>query len=140
VASDLRALLDEALASPVRPQAGREPGPGTQAELRFPEMRAARRLSQRYGALHAWARELVAQGRLEEALQQLRNVFCELACSRAPETVYLETHVLLAQLYTRRHELGEAAQAAIEALRLLPEGEAQQRPVLERVAALAGSR
>ena len=137
VATDLHALLEEALATPAREQAGREPGPGTRFELRFPAMRSARKLSERYSALHTWARELVVQGRYDEALQQLRNVFCELGCSRAPEEVYLETQVLLAQLYTRRGELGEAAQAAIEALRLLPAGESLQRPVLERVAALA---
>ncbi len=140
VAGDLRALLDEALATPARAQAGREPGPGTQAELRFPAMRAARKLSDRYRALHEWSRELLVQGRYDEALQQLRNVFCELSCSRAPEEVYLETQVLLAQLYTRKGELGEAAQAAIEALRLLPAEETFRRPVLERVAALSGAR
>jgi len=140
VACDLRALLDEALASPARAAAGREPGPGTQAELRFPEMRAARKLSQRYSALHAWSRELIAQGRHDEALQQLRNVFCELACSRAPDEVYLETHVLLAQLYARRGEMSEAAEAASEALRLLPAEDGVRRPVLERVAALSSAR
>ena len=140
VALDLRALLDEALATPVRPQAGCEPGPGTQAELRFPEMRAARKLSDRYVPLLKWARELIAQGRHGEALQQLRNVFCEFSCSRVPEEFYAETHILLAQVYTRCHELGEASQAAIEALRLLPAGDLVRRPVLERVAALAGAR
>jgi tetratricopeptide (TPR) repeat protein len=137
VAADLRALLEVALATPARAEAGREPGPGTRAELRFPEMRAARKLSGRYTPLLRWSRELVAQGRYGEALQQLRNVFCELACSRAPEQVYLEVHVLLAQVYTRLGDLDEAAQAAIEALRLLPAGEAERRPVLERVASLA---
>jgi hypothetical protein len=139
VARDLHALLEEALATPARAEAGREGGPGTRAELRFPEMRSARRLSQRYAPLHAFARELIAQGRPAEALVQLRNVFCELACTRAGDQVYLETHVLLAQVYTRLGQLGEAAQAAIEALRLLPDGELERRPVLERVAALAGS-
>ncbi|MBK7643969.1 MAG: glycosyltransferase [Planctomycetes bacterium] len=140
VAHDLGALIEEALASPARSNAGLEPGPGTQAELRFPQMREARKLSERYSALVRWARELLAQGRLDEALQQLRNVFCELACSQVSEQVYLEPHVLLTQIYTRRGEYDEAAGAASEALRLLPAGESSQRPVLERVAALAGAR
>jgi len=137
VASDLGALLEEALATPARAEAGRGPGPGTLAELRFPALRTARRLSERYSALLKYARELLVQARTDEALQQLRNVFCELACSRAGDEVYLETHVLLAQLYVRRGELDEAAEAAIEALRLLPADELVRRPVLERVAELA---
>jgi len=140
VASDLQALLEEALATPARAHAGREPGPGTSVESRYPELRRATRISERYGALLAFARELGAQGRSDEALQQLRNVCCELVSSRASEEVYLEVHILLAQTYTRRNELGEAAQAAIEALRLLPAQDSTRRPVLERVAALAPSR
>ena len=140
VASDLQALLEEALATPARAHAGREPGPGTSVESRYPELRRATRISERYGALLAFARELGAQGRSDEALQQLRNVCCELVSSRASEEVYLEVHILLAQTYTRRNELGEAAEAAIEALRLLPAQDSTRRPVLERVAALAPAR
>lgn len=138
VATDLAALLETALSRPARAELGLEGGPGTLVERRFPELADARSLTLRYQGLKNHARELAAAGRVEDALRELRNVFCELACLRAPEPVYFEVHTLLAQQYARLGQFAEAAGAAAEALRLLPEHAQSARPVLERVLALAG--
>ncbi len=65
VASDLAGLLEQALAAPARASLGREGGPGTAVERRFPELAAARSLSARFQGLKTLARELAAEGRLE---------------------------------------------------------------------------
>lgn len=137
VATDLGALLETALSRPAQSELGAEGGPGTAVERRFPELAEARSITLRYQGLKHHARELSAAGRSQESVRELRNVFCELSCMRAPEQVYFEVHTLLAQQYARLGDFAEAAAAAAEALRLLPEHAQSARPVLERVVALA---
>jgi glycosyltransferase involved in cell wall biosynthesis len=103
----------------------------------LPELAGARSLSARVRGHVDFARVLGDEGFTDEAIEELRFAFCELCNTRFDHPAIAELHFLLARLYLRAGEPGEAAEAALASLALDPTAPPERRAVLERLVALA---